>query len=119
MVAMRAKDDGDGRGWLVLLLTGLFVGLRLGGVTDWQWYWVLAPQWANLILAILLGEDHDGGAFPLLLTGLFVGLRLGGVTHWAWVWIFVPLWLPMGLALAGLIAFAGTGLIMMVQERRQ
>ena len=63
MVAMRAKDDGDGRGWLVLLLTGLFVGLRLGGVT-----------------------------------------------HWAWVWIFVPLWLPMGLALAGMITFAGTGL---------
>jgi hypothetical protein len=116
MVAMREKKDGDGRGWFVLLLTGLFVGLRLGGVTDWQWYWVLAPQWANLVLGIFLGED-DGEAWLLLLTGLFLGLRLGGVTHWWWPWVFVPLWASTAVGLVTLTAFAGTWLISLFRAR--
>ena len=33
------------------LLAALFVALRLAGVTDWPWWWVLAPVW---ILAVLL-----------------------------------------------------------------
>jgi hypothetical protein len=27
------------------LLTILFIGLRLGHVIDWPWWWVLAPVW--------------------------------------------------------------------------
>jgi hypothetical protein len=117
-VTMQQKNDGDGRGWFVLLLTGLFLGLRLGGVTDWQWYWVLAPQWANLVLAIILDEDEEGGGFFLLLTGLFLGLRLGGVTHWSWWWVFAPLWVPIGTALVSLAVFVGSSLIMLARERR-
>jgi hypothetical protein len=30
---------------MLLLATGLFVALRLAGVTDWLWWWVLAPLW--------------------------------------------------------------------------
>jgi hypothetical protein len=106
----RQRKNGDERGWFVLLLTGLFAGLRLGGVTGWQWYWVCAPQWANLMLAVLLGED-EGDAFPLLLTGLFLGLRLGGVTHWSWWWVFAPLWWPIAMALAGLVVYLGAALV--------
>jgi hypothetical protein len=105
------QQDAAGRGWFMLLLAGLFVGLRLGGVTDWQWYWVLAPVWANVILAIFLGEDQGEGFFQLL-TGLFVGLRLGGVTHWWWGWIFAPLWLPIVTSTVSLVIFLGTSLSM-------
>ena len=27
------------------LLTVLFIGLKLGGVIDWRWIWVLSPLW--------------------------------------------------------------------------
>jgi len=37
-----------------LLLT-LFIGLKLGHVIDWSWWWVLSPLWIPLgILAIVL-----------------------------------------------------------------
>ncbi len=34
-------------------LTILSVGLRLGGVIDWAWWWVLSPLW--IPVAILFG----------------------------------------------------------------
>jgi hypothetical protein len=35
----------------------LFVGLKLGGVIDWSWWWVTAPFWGPLALlaAVLAG----------------------------------------------------------------
>ena len=38
------------------LLTILFVGLKLGGVISWSWFWVLSPLWISfgLVIAILL-----------------------------------------------------------------
>jgi hypothetical protein len=36
------------------LLGVLFIGLKLGGVIDWPWLWVLAPIWMPISLAILL-----------------------------------------------------------------
>jgi hypothetical protein len=64
---MREKDDGDGRGWFVLLLTGLFLGLRLGGVTHWSWWRVFAPLWVptgtSLVsLAVFAGIPLARGA---------------------------------------------------------
>jgi len=52
---MQTTNRGDGRGWFALLLTGLFVGLRLGGVTHWWWGWVYAPLWlpAGILLVSL------------------------------------------------------------------
>jgi uncharacterized membrane protein len=36
------------------LLGLLFIGLKLGGVIDWSWWWVLCPLWGPLaVLAIL------------------------------------------------------------------
>jgi hypothetical protein len=38
------------------LLTVLFIGLKLGGVIDWSWWWVLSPLWISAaIVAVLLG----------------------------------------------------------------
>ncbi len=34
------------------LLTVLFVGLKLIGVINWSWLWVLSPIWISLLLVI-------------------------------------------------------------------
>jgi len=34
------------------LLGVLFVGLKLGGVIDWSWWWVTLPFWGGLALAL-------------------------------------------------------------------
>lgn len=36
------------------LLTVLFVGLKLTGVINWSWLWVLSPLWISVLLAILI-----------------------------------------------------------------
>lgn len=36
------------------LLTILFVGLKLGGVINWSWWWVLSPLWISFLIAIVL-----------------------------------------------------------------
>lgn len=32
----------------------LFLGLKLGGVIDWSWWWVTAPLWAPLAVVIVI-----------------------------------------------------------------
>jgi len=34
----------------------LFIGLKLGGVIDWPWFWVLSPLWGPwaIMLSVLL-----------------------------------------------------------------
>lgn len=49
------------------LLTILFVGLKLGGVVSWNWFWVLSPV---LIPLMILGVVILGA----LLVGCIVGL---------------------------------------------
>lgn len=39
---------------IVTLLTVLFIGLKLGNVIDWSWWWVLSPIWISIILIFLL-----------------------------------------------------------------
>ena len=34
------------------LLTLLFIGLKLGGVIDWSWWWVLSPLWIGFAICI-------------------------------------------------------------------
>ena len=36
------------------LLTITFIVLKLVGVIDWSWVWVLAPLWIGAILVIVL-----------------------------------------------------------------
>lgn len=41
-------------GQLPSFILGLFIGLKLGHVITWSWWWVFAPIWMPLILAILM-----------------------------------------------------------------
>lgn len=38
------------------LLTLLFIGLKLGGVINWSWWWILSPLWimALVIVGLIL-----------------------------------------------------------------
>lgn len=36
------------------LLTILFIGLKLGGVIAWSWWWVLSPLWISAGLALVV-----------------------------------------------------------------
>lgn len=36
------------------LLAILFVALKMNGVLDWAWFWVLSPLWGLFLLAALL-----------------------------------------------------------------
>jgi hypothetical protein len=69
------------RGWTsrlvypVVLLA--FVALKLAGVTDWSWWWTLAPAWAPVA--------------GLLLAGVLAALAFA-LVRWfirAWVWLEV------------------------------
>lgn len=33
----------------------LFIGLKLGGVIHWSWWWVLSPFWIPLGIALVIG----------------------------------------------------------------
>lgn len=35
-------------------LTILFIGLKLGHVINWSWWWVLSPIWISLSLALFI-----------------------------------------------------------------
>lgn len=37
------------------LLTILFIGLKLTGVIDWSWVWVLSPLWITVSVGVILG----------------------------------------------------------------
>lgn len=32
----------------------LFLGLKLGNVIDWSWWWVFAPIWLPLVLVLIV-----------------------------------------------------------------
>lgn len=49
------------------LLTILFIGLKLGGVINWSWWWVLAPTWIPLTIVL-------GIMLVMLLAAFFVFL---------------------------------------------
>jgi len=36
--------------YLVLSLTGLFIILKIDGIIDWSWWWILSPIWIALAL---------------------------------------------------------------------
>jgi len=36
------------------ILSILFIGLKLGGVITWSWWWVLAPLWGGMALLLAI-----------------------------------------------------------------
>lgn len=45
----------------------LFIGLKLGGIIQWNWWWVLSPFWISLVI------------FSLIIGGIFVFAILGRI----------------------------------------
>ncbi len=50
---MNKNSNSSGLG-LSSVLTIVFVVLKLVGVIDWSWWWVLSPTWINVILWLIL-----------------------------------------------------------------
>lgn len=46
------KATSGGVGFLSLLFL-LFLGLKLGNVIDWSWWWVFAPLWIPVALVVV------------------------------------------------------------------
>ena len=42
------------RNWFTGLLTVAFIVLKLTGVIDWSWLWVLSPIWVTALIAIAI-----------------------------------------------------------------
>lgn len=49
----KTKAAGGGIGFSGLLGL-LFIALKLCGVIDWSWWWVLAPFWIPIALVIVI-----------------------------------------------------------------
>ena len=49
----RNHESGGGIGFIGLL-TIVFITLKLTGVIDWSWGWVLSPIWISFIGLLLL-----------------------------------------------------------------
>ena len=56
-----AARTGSGGVGFCGLLTIVFIVLKLTGVINWSWVWVLAPIWIDLILVVIL----------LIIAGIF------------------------------------------------
>lgn len=56
-MAEGASNNNSGGVGFCGLLAILFIGLKLGGVIDWSWWWVLSPLWipAAIVLLVLAG----------------------------------------------------------------
>ena len=48
-----SKSTNSGIGFNSLLLL-LFIGLKLGGVINWSWWWVLSPIWIPLLIILFI-----------------------------------------------------------------
>lgn len=47
--------DGKSSGVGCLTIFGIvFVCAKLFGVIDWSWWWVLAPFWGQIVIALLV-----------------------------------------------------------------
>lgn len=54
---MNDKNTGSSGGYglsFTTVLTIVFIVLKLCGVIDWSWVWVLAPMWISFVLWILI-----------------------------------------------------------------
>ena len=50
----KSSNSSGGIGFCGLLAL-LFIGLKLGGVIAWSWWWVLSPLWMPLAAGLVIG----------------------------------------------------------------
>ena len=97
-----------GKGLWALSLPALIV-LKLTGVIDWSWWWVvLSPLWLsggvatfrfNLPGSVGVWIWNRGQDLWVLSLPAFIVLKLTGVITWSWWWALSPLWIS-GILLA-------------------
>lgn len=51
---MSKQKSSSGSIGILGLLGVLFVGLKLTGYIDWSWWWVTAPFWGGIVLALMI-----------------------------------------------------------------
>jgi hypothetical protein len=51
---MGTTSDASGGIGLATALALLFIGLKLGGVISWSWWWVLSPLWISWAIALFM-----------------------------------------------------------------
>lgn len=51
---MNKNKESGKSSWFIETLQLIFITLRLCGVIDWNWIWVLCPLWGALTLAVIL-----------------------------------------------------------------
>jgi hypothetical protein len=62
-----SASGGIGLGGLLFVL---FLGLKLGHVIDWSWWWVTAPLWIPVALAVgILGIVAIVAGFAFIFAG--------------------------------------------------
>jgi hypothetical protein len=44
--------ENNNNGWFALVLTLVFIVLKLTDQIDWSWWWVLSPLWIPLALVL-------------------------------------------------------------------
>lgn len=47
---MRINEEKTEGSLLADLLLTLFIGLKLGGVITWSWWWVMSPLWISVVV---------------------------------------------------------------------
>lgn len=47
------RSNGDGMGFFSVLQI-VFIVLKLCGVIDWKWGWVLSPTWGSIIFYVAI-----------------------------------------------------------------
>jgi len=52
-MSQQASYNSNGIGFSGAL-TLLFIGLKLGNVIDWSWWWVLSPLWISGAIVIVM-----------------------------------------------------------------
>lgn len=55
------KDSSSKGLGLCDVLAVVFVVLKLIGVIDWSWWWVLAPVWIPVIIVIIAYINYQNG----------------------------------------------------------
>jgi len=67
---MSTEKTSGGLGFFGLL--GLiFITLKLCGVINWSWWWVLAPLWASFLVVLLIVGAMMFTGLTLILVGDF------------------------------------------------
>jgi hypothetical protein len=101
------------------------IALKLAGIIDWSWWWVLVPFWGSILMysagyprSVTSGQRSSWqlripGQLPLAAIPL-IALKLAGIIGWSWWWVLAPLWGSVGI----FVALIGGPLLLLTRSQR-